>query len=121
MILLDTSVWADHLRHTDAHAQQLLRRSQVAMHPMVAGELSCGYLKNRKELTLLWQCLPQAVEAGHDEVMLFIEQNKLMGKGVGFIDFHLLASCLLSGNMQLWTIDKRLLSLAQDMQIAYRH
>lgn len=119
MILVDTSVWADHLHQAVPRLQALLDHSQVAMHPMIAGELACGYLKNRQALLGLWQCLPQAVEASHAEVIQFIEHNQLVAKGVGFIDFHLLASCLLSGSVQLWTRDKRLRTVAKDMQLAY--
>lgn len=119
MILVDTSVWADHLRQTDTAVQALLINSKIAMHPMVAGELACGYLHNRQELLLLWQCMPQAREASHHEVTYFIDQNELAGRGIGFIDFHLLVSCLLSANTQLWTRDKRLLRVAQELQIAY--
>ncbi len=121
MILVDTSVWADHLRKSEPHLQQLLNKTSVVMHPMVIGELACGYLTSRAEWLLLWRCLPQTIEASHQEVIQFIGQNQHMGKGIGFVDFHLLASCLLDGNTQLWTRDKRLQKIAEDLQIAYSY
>ena len=118
MILLDTSIWADHFRKSDPYIQQLLNGTQIAMHPMVAGELACGHLKNRRQSLILWQVMPQAKQATHQEVMQLIESNQLMGRGVGFIDFHLIASCMLS-NLKLWTKDKRLQTIAKELGIAF--
>lgn len=119
MILVDTSVWVDHFNHGDVRLQTLLRDSQVVIHPMVLGELACGHLRNRQELMLLWQSLPQAVEASHVEVMQFIERHQLMGSGIGFIDFHLMASTLLTSNCALWTRDNRLNAAAETLKINF--
>lgn len=119
MILVDTSIWVDYLRRGDERLAQLLVQGQVCMHPMIVGELACGYLRKRTELIDLWQSLPYTVEATHQEVMLFLESRQLMGKGIGFVDMHLLASVMLTGNTQLWTRDKRLGSIAQSVDIGF--
>lgn len=119
MILVDTSVWVDHLRHGDERLAQLLTQGQVGMHPMVTGELVCGHLQNRKQLTTLWQNMPHCIEASHQEAMFFLESHLLMGKGIGFVDLHLLASAQLTSNTKLWTRDKRLSSVAQSLGLAF--
>lgn len=119
MILVDTSVWVDHLRHSDETLAQLLTQGQVYIHPMITGELACGHLQNREQLIVLWQNLPCSVEASHKEAMLFVESHQLMGKGIGFVDVHLLASARLTANTQLWTRDKRLADVAQSLGIAF--
>ena len=118
MILVDTSVWIDHLRSGDGMLAELLRQNEVLMHPMVLGELACGNLKNRSELLILWMNLPQAKQANHREVMVSIEQNKLMGIGIGYVDAHLIASTLLQLNAVLWTRDKRLHKAAEKLGLA---
>lgn len=112
MILADTSVWVDHLRRSDAALRAALEANEICIHPMVIGELACGNLRNRTILVNL-QLLPQATIATHDEVLAMIEQHKLMGRGVGFVDVHLLASAKLSKAM-LWTRDKRLAVVANE-------
>lgn len=119
MILVDTSVWVDYLRHGDETLAQLLSQGLVTMHPMIVGELACGYLQNRKQLISLWQNLPLAIEATHQEAMLFIESEQLMGKGIGFVDAHLLTSTRLTANTQLWTRDKRLANIAESLNITF--
>jgi predicted nucleic acid-binding protein len=119
MILVDTAVWIDHLRHGDELLSQLLIQEHVLMHPMILGELACGHLKNREELLKLWSRLPKATEATHKETMYCIEQNQLMGKGIGYVDANLLASTMLSSNALLWTRDKRLHRLASHLNIAF--
>ena len=119
MILVDTSVWVDHLRQGENTLRQLLTQGLVCSHPMVIGELACGNLQNRAKLLSLWQNLPSSVEASHEEVLTFLESQRLMGTGIGFIDMHLLASCLLSGNTRLWTRDKRLAGIARSLDIAF--
>jgi predicted nucleic acid-binding protein len=118
MVLVDTSVWVKHLRDGDIVLEDLLEDGHVACHPFIVGELACGNLKNRAEILALLQALPMATVAEHGEVMRFIEDNRLMGKGLGFIDLHLLASAVLSG-IQLWTIDKRLHQVSLKLGIAY--
>jgi predicted nucleic acid-binding protein len=107
MILVDTSVWVEHLRTGTVGLEALLNDGHVVCHPFIIGELACGNLKNRAEILSLLQDLPMSSRADDDEVMQFIEYQKLMGKGLGYIDIHLLISALLTG-IPLWTIDKRL-------------
>src|SRR5262249_24560209 len=110
MILVDTSVWVDHLRRRNARLVGHLEDGEVLGHPFVRGEIACGYLKNRREILLLLSELPQAVAAGHEEVLEMLESRHLYGKGIGWADAHLVASARLSG-ARLWTLDKRLLRL----------
>lgn len=112
MILVDTSVWIDHLRVADKRLAALLGRGEVVMHSMIIGELACGNLQNRTQLLSLWRNLPSIGEATHHEALYFLEQNRLMGKGIGWVDLHLLAAVALSGDKLLWTRDKRLADLA---------
>lgn len=119
MILVDTSVWVDHLRRGDPGLVALLVRSEVVMHPFVVGEIACGSLKDRQSLLELLQDLPGAVIATDDEAMQFIERHRLYGKGIGYIDVHLLASVALTGGAQLWTRDQRLRQVAAAMGFAY--
>lgn len=119
MILVDTSVWVDHLRAGDAALGERLNHSQVLMHPFVLGELACGNLRSRGEVLRLLKALPQAIVASDEEVLFFIERNALMGRGIGYVDAHLLAAVALGGSTQLWTRDKRLRSVAEALNLAY--
>ena len=108
MILVDTSVWIDHLRANNQRLVNLLNNEQVIVHPYVIGELALGTLKNR-EVILGWLSdMPQAKLATDKEVFAFIERNMLYGRGIGYIDACLLASTCLMPGLALWTIDKRL-------------
>ncbi len=118
MILVDTSVWVDHLRRTDPGLVALLERSAVVMHPFVVGEIACGTLRDRKLVLELLQDLPTAVVATDDEVMQFIERHALHSKGIGYVDVHLLASVALTGGTRLWTRDQRLRQAAAALGIA---
>ena len=118
MVLVDTSVWVEHLRRRHAELEALLFAGKVVTHPFVIGELACGHIKNREEIFSLLRALPSAIEADHDEVMAFVEKYRLMGKGLGLIDMHLMASALLSG-MPLWTLDKSLRRESARLDIAY--
>lgn len=120
MILVDTSIWVDHLRVGDDGLATLLNRTQVVTHPFVIGELACGNLRNRTEVLSLMADLPQAVVATNVEVLFFIEQHRLMGRGIGYIDAHLLASVSLTSPTRIWTRDKRLGALAAELDIAYQ-
>jgi predicted nucleic acid-binding protein len=117
MILVDTSVWVRHLRHHDERLANLLREELVACHPFVIGELACGNLSNRKVILTLLQALPQAQKAEYSEVMHLIESRRLFGRGLGWVDAHLLSSTLIS-KCVLWTLDKRLASAATELRIA---
>jgi hypothetical protein len=119
LILVDTSVWVDHLRRGDLGLVALLERTAVVMHPFVVGEIACGSLKDRQSLLELLHDLPRAVIATDDEAMQFIERHRLYGKGIGYIDVHLLASVALTGGAQLWTRDQRLRQVAATMGFAY--
>ena len=107
MILVDTSVWIAHFRKGGSGLAKLLSEALVLVHPFVIGELACGDLRHRSRLLSDLEALPSAVCATHEEVMRLIEERKLWGLGIGWIDGHLLASALLS-NCELWTLDTRL-------------
>ncbi|MBU1564285.1 MAG: type II toxin-antitoxin system VapC family toxin [Proteobacteria bacterium] len=114
MILVDTSVWIEHLRYGTVGLETVLDEGNVACHPFIIGELACGNLKNRTEILTLFKNLPVVAVANDDEVLKFIEGRQLMGKGLGYIDIHLLMSALLAG-IPLWTFDKRLHELATSL------
>jgi hypothetical protein len=118
MVLVDTSIWVEHLRHGHGELASLLLKGEVVSHRFVIGELACGFIRNRNEVLSLLQALPPAVEADHDEAMGFLEENQLMGKGLGLIDIHLMASAFLSG-VPLWTLDKKLRHESSRLGIAY--
>ncbi len=118
MILVDTSVWIDHLRTGDDRLAELLGSSQVLAHPFVIGELACGNLRKRDDLLRLLNDLPQAPVASHGEVLHFVKSHRLMGQGIGYIDAHLLASAALAEAALLWTRDVRLQKLARKLQLA---
>ena len=96
----------------------MLLKGVVVSHRFVIGELACGFIRNRNEVLSLLQALPPAVEADHDEAMGFLEENQLMGKGLGLIDIHLMASAFLSG-VPLWTLDKKSRHESARLGIAY--
>jgi predicted nucleic acid-binding protein len=118
-VLVDTSVWVDHLRHGDDELSRLLHSSRVRIHPFVIGELACGNLHHREEVLALLQDLPRLPVASHDEVLFYIGRHQLMGRGIGYIDAHLLASVALAGPARLWTRDKRLALTAESLELAY--
>lgn len=120
MILVDTSVWVDHLRAADPQMTKLLDSQNVVMHPYVIGELACGSLKKRAATLELLTDLQPAVVAEVDEVLNFIERHTLHGKGIGYVDVHLLASVALSDGAKLWTRDKRLQMAAQKLGCAFQ-
>lgn len=120
MVLVDTSVWIDHLRRGVPALANLLDEGRVLMHPFILGELACGQLSSRDELLGLLRELPEAVVATPAEALGFIEPQTLMGKGIGYVDVHLLASAVLEGGARLWTRDKRLARIAEGMGLAYR-
>ena len=111
MTLVDTSVWIDYLRRGSARLVELLESNSVLVHPFIIGELACGNLINRQQMIADLERLPRAVVASDAEVLAFIEANQLMGRGVGYINMHLLASVHLSPGAQLWSRDKKLAAL----------
>ena len=117
MILVDSSVWVEHLRRGLPRLATLLQEGKVLIHPWVIGELACGNLRNRRDVLELLQGLPPADVASDSEVLLLIEREQLMGRGIGYVDAHLLTSAKLS-HCQLWTQDKRLAALAQEGGLA---
>lgn len=120
MILVDTSVWVDHLREGDARLSSALERGWAFTHPFIVGELACGRMRNRTEVLGLLRSLPHAAVASDDEALHFIDAHQLMGRGIGYADVHLIASAALSGGLRLWTRDRRLADVAEDLGLAYR-
>jgi len=118
MILVDTSVWIDHLCRGDAHLMATLLAGHVLIHPWVIGEIACGTLRERGQVLDLLRSLPLSPVALEDEVLFFIEQYELMGRGIGYVDIHLLASAQLAG-ARLWTRDKPLVVVANELGVAY--
>ena len=118
MILADTSVWVDHFRSTNPQLRDVLIEERLLTHPMVVGELACGNLPARDETLFSLQQLPAALVAQDDEVLRFIEEKRLWGSGLGWIDAHLLASALLTG-CHLWTLDRRLHIAARELRVSY--
>ena len=118
MILVDTSIWIDHLRASDEQLARLLGEGQVLAHPFVTGELALGNLRNRDAVLGALQDMPQAGVATESEVLRFIGGKSLFGIGIGYIDAHLLAAVMLTPGSLLWTRDKRLLAASSRLGIA---
>lgn len=118
MILVDTSVWIDHLRTGDSRLVELLQDGHVLAHPWVTGELALGHISRRGEVLALLHNLPQATVATDVEVLALIDNHHLFGLGIGYVDAHLLAATMLSANARLWTRDKRLAAVAHQHGLA---
>ncbi|HMK77820.1 MAG TPA: type II toxin-antitoxin system VapC family toxin [Thermodesulfobacteriota bacterium] len=118
MVLVDTSVWVSHLRNGNVGLEKLLNAGEVVCHPFVVGELACGNLKNRHEILTYLQSLPMSILTEDEEVLKFIENNHLMGMGLGYVDVHLIASALLT-DVPLWTFDKTLAKFTKKTGISY--
>ena len=118
MILVDTSVWVDHLQRGNAQLAEQLGKGQVLAHPFVLGELALGSLRQRAKVLDAMQNLPMAAVASSDEVLTFIGTHALQGMGIGYVDAHLLASSRLSPAARLWTLDKRLQAAAHQMGLS---
>lgn len=118
MILIDTSVWVDHLRAGDATLSDLLDGGRVLSHPFVIGELALGSLRQRAVILNALGELPQATVASDEEVLHFIDREGLFGLGIGYVDAHLLAAVRLTPGAQLWTRDRRLLVAATQLSLA---
>ncbi len=116
-MLVDTSVWVDHLRRGDAALRAALLDGDVLGHPFVIGELACGSLAQRDDVLALLAALPAARVAAHAEALALVEAQRLHGAGIGWVDVHLLASARLS-RARLWTRDRRLHAVAQHLHVA---
>ena len=117
MILVDTSIWVDHFRSHDARLARLLGDRQISIHPFVVGELAVGHLRNRDEILFMLNLLPVTAVASHDEALRFISNFSLAGRGLGYIDVHLLAAVSLTPETSLWSKDKRLRETAGHLSI----
>ena len=120
MILVDTSVWADHLRAPDEQMSALLSERSVTIHPFVIGEISVGNLHRRRAVLTSLAALPKAIVARDAEVLEFIEQHRLFGLGIGYVDIHLLVSASLTPETGLWTRDRRLHAAASRLGLVAR-
>jgi predicted nucleic acid-binding protein len=118
MILVDSSIWIDHFRKENRVLSSLLLRGAIVMHEFILGELIIGNFKNRKEILSLLDSIPKLSKLTQDEFIYFLEKNLLYGKGVGFIDIHLLGSTKLAG-VKIWTLDKKLLKLAESLKLNF--
>ncbi len=118
MVLVDTSVWVSHFRDGNDNLANMLNDGRVLCHPLVLGELACGNLKDRAVILSFLQMLPMGIEAEHEEVLALIENKRLMGNGLGYIDIQLIASAILTG-VPIWTLDKRLSQVADSLRIKY--
>jgi hypothetical protein len=116
VILVDTSVWVEHLRRGNPRLQSLLRDEEALCHPFVIGELACGNLRNRGEILSLLARLPQGRVAEQNEVLHLVETERLYGRGLGWVDAHLIASARITG-CGLLTLDRPLQRVAADLRI----
>ena len=119
MILADTSIWIDHLRSPLSRLADLVSASEVLMHSMIIGELACGNLSDRRERLSDWRRIPMISEASNQEVLSTIESRQLMGRGIGFVDAHLLCAVLNREHTLLWTRDNSLHRVAEEFGMAF--
>lgn len=118
MVLVDTNIWINHFQKTNHELVDLLATGSVVCHPFIVGELACGNLQNRQEILTLFEALPTVTVADSREFFAFVEMRKLAGKGLGFVDVHILASAVLA-QVRLWTADKRMAGVARDLGLKY--
>ena len=119
MILADTSIWVEHLRSSTSQLTDLVNAGKVLMHSMIIGELACGNLSDRQKRLSAWRRFPMISEASHQEVLSAIESQQLMGRGIGFVDAHLLCAVPNRRNTLLWTRDNSLRRIAGDLGVAF--
>ncbi|MGC8535468.1 MAG: type II toxin-antitoxin system VapC family toxin [Rhizomicrobium sp.] len=117
MILVDTSVWVDHLRSGEDALSRLLDHGRVLSHPFIIGELALGQMRQRELILTALAALPRAIVATDAEVFGFIARCELFGRGIGYVDVHLLAAASLSSAASLWTRDKRLHRVAVELGV----
>jgi predicted nucleic acid-binding protein len=118
VILVDTSVWVEHLRRGNARLAGLLDQGQVACHPFVIGELMLGTFKNRTEVLDLLAELPAAQVVRHEDALTLVTQRALFGKGLGWVDVHLVSSALVE-RVPFWTLDRRLAAVARALNAGW--
>lgn len=118
MILVDSSIWIDHLRAPDEALSRLLAVREVLVHPFVLGELALGMVKDREGLIATFRDLPQAPVAEADEVLALVAMHQLHGRGIGYVDAHLIAATLLTPEARLWSRDRRVMGVARELGIA---
>jgi len=118
MILVDTSIWIDHLRRGDRELAMLLEAGEVVCHPFVIGELACGSLARRNAILELLDALPRTAQAGHEEILDFIDDRRLHGGGIGLVDAHILWATVNEAHM-VWTRDARLRRFAVRLGVAF--
>ena len=120
MVLVDSSVWVSFLQSGgEPKLTQLLALNEVRMHDMVLGEVAMGSNEQRKHALVLLPLLPSIEVASHTDVMKLVDKHQLYGRGIGYVDAHLLTSAVLQPGTQLWTRDKRLLAAATQLDIAF--
>jgi predicted nucleic acid-binding protein len=117
-VLADTSVWVDHLRDGDATLAALLDAGLVRIHPFIIGEIALGHLTRRKTILDALSDLPRLTVATDTEALAFIEASSLAGRGIGYVDAHLLAALKLTPGILLWTRDRRLAKVAAELSLA---
>jgi predicted nucleic acid-binding protein len=114
VIIPDSSVWIDHFRRGNARLSALLEAGQAACHEFILGEIACGSHARRADVLEAMRFLPRVAPASHDEVMVLVNRRRLWGRGLGWIDAHLLAAAAVAG-IPLWTLDRRLATAAPDL------
>lgn len=118
MVLVDTSIWVAHFRRSNALLENLLHDGSLLGHDLIVGELACNRLRCRQEILSLLQALPATPVVAHEELLYFIEEKRLRGAGIGYVDAHLLASAQAT-RIPLWTLDSRLTRVAAKLELAY--
>ncbi len=118
LVLIDTSVWIDHFRSGNSILKDLLESDRVITHPYIIGELFCGNFSHRNETLSFFNDLPICGVLDHEEIMAFIENRRLFGKGLGYIDVHLVASAFLE-SVKLFTFDKKLKNVVQELRLGF--
>jgi predicted nucleic acid-binding protein len=115
VILVDTSVWIDHLRSPDAKLQELLQNDEVVTHPFVRLELALGSIATREKVLVDLALLPQAPIAATDELFSLVELRTLYGRGIGITDLHLVCSAIFDKSISIWTRDRQLGDIADEL------
>jgi len=119
LILIETSIWIDHFRASDRQVVSILDDGRLLVHPFVIGEIMLGNMRGREHIADMLGRMPQAIVANADEMLAFISLNRLGGRGIGYVDAHLLASARLTADARLWSRDKRLAAIAGELGVGY--